>query len=222
MKRPRSSAVYILATLAVLLGVVGVEAVGRMLRAPAAGALAGSAALGSVSYYPDFRVGDLAPDFELPDREGKPHRLSELVRRDTMLFFACGCSHCMEVQTLLGILSKKLRDKTPAVISVTTMPRDRERTWERDTGVKQTFLYEGKDGPVFAQYRGHPCPRIYRLKPDRRVAWISISLNETPYLSDLGDQMAAVLGIKAVGQAAAPRAPGAQPSSPSEAGLPSR
>src|SRR5688572_2916328 len=52
---------------------------------------------------PDFNVGDQAPDFSLPDSKEVTHRLSELVKKDTVLCFTCGCANCLDVQTYMGI-----------------------------------------------------------------------------------------------------------------------
>lgn len=146
-------------------------------------------------FAPEFRVGEVAPDFTLSDRAGAQHRLSDLVRRDTLLCFICGCSNCLDLQTYLAILIRKMGSGAPDVISVTTMPKDREETYYRDTRLKQQLLYEPKDGPVMQQYRGHPCPRVYRLRGDRTVAWIGSSPGDRPYLTLIGNELAEHLGF---------------------------
>ena len=144
---------------------------------------------------PAFAVGDSAPDFALPDAKGARRRLSDLVRRDTMLCFACGCAQCLDIQTYLGMLKQRMGANGPDVISVTSMPVDREQSWVRDTSLQQTFLYDKKDGPVMSRYKGHPCPRLYRLKADRTVSWIGSSPVDQPELEQLGHEMAANLGF---------------------------
>ncbi len=171
---------------------------------------AGSAAAGGdPKYRPAFRVGDVAPDFSLPDRGGKVHHLQDLVRRDTLLCFTCGCANCLDLQTYLGILIKRMGEAAPDVISVSTMPRDREETYFRDTRLKQKILYEPKEGPVMDLYKGHPCPRVYRLKGDRTVAWIGTSPGDVPYVQVIGSELAENLGFPPEG-----------PIGPGEAGAP--
>jgi hypothetical protein len=153
---------------------------------------------------PDFQVGDAAPDFTLPDSKEVPHRLSDLVKSDTLLCFTCGCSSCLDVQTYLGILMKRLGAKAPQVISVTNMPKEREASYFRDTKLKQTLLYEQKGGPIMKQYRGHPCPRIYALLPDRTISHIGMSPKDAVSVSDLGFEMAAMLGVPREGPGGAP------------------
>ena len=74
--------------LALVVGEVGREIVLGMEKPPAPAKKAEP----THTYDPAFHKGDPAPDFTLPDRDGKPHRLSQLVRRDTLLFFTCGCT----------------------------------------------------------------------------------------------------------------------------------
>jgi len=146
-------------------------------------------------YDPPFRVGDQAPDFTLPDQKGTPHKLSELVHRDTLLCFACGCANCIDLQSFTAILLQRLGRKAPDVITVTTMPTDREESYFRDTRLKQRLLYERKEGPTMGLYQGHPCPRVYRLAADRTVTWIGASPGESQQLRRVGLQLAAELGF---------------------------
>lgn len=192
MRGPRNANRWVLISLGLLLLVIGYDVVSRSLRGSQTQARGASP-----KYVPAFQVGEPAPDFTLPDAAGQTHRLSELVHRDTVLCFACGCSKCLDVQTYLGLLVKRMGTRAPDVISVTTMPRDRDETWRRDTRLKQRLLYEQKEGPVVAQYRGHPCPRIFRLRGDRTVAWIGTSPGDVEFLQVIGNEMAENLGFAA-------------------------
>lgn len=191
MRRHWSANTWVLTILAVILVLAAIDIGSRLLAGPRREPEAGPAQ----RYDPAFKMGDLAPDFALPDRSGRRHRLSDLARGDTLLCFTCGCKSCLDLQTYVGELIQKLGPRAPQVLNVTTMPKDREDTWYRDTRLKQTLLYEQKEGPVMEQYRGHPCPRVYRLRPDRRVAWIGPSPRDTPYLAEIGHQVAANLGF---------------------------
>ena len=42
----------------------------------------------------DLRPGDVFPDFELPDEDGEPHRLSELQGDDVMVLMLGRGEHC--------------------------------------------------------------------------------------------------------------------------------
>ena len=146
-------------------------------------------------HVPQFAVGDAAPDFSLPDHRGKSHRLSEVVKGDTLLTFLCGCAQCIDLQTFTGLMVKKMGERAPTLIGVTSMPPEREETYYRDTGLRQLLLYERKEGPVFDLYRGHPCPRAYRLRGDRTVAWIGTSPADQTHLQAIGMELANNLGF---------------------------
>lgn len=166
--------------------------VGSRLLTPGPVAIATPRAPGA--FDPPFSVGAKAPDFTLPDGAGKPHKLSDMVRRDTLLYFICGCANCIDLQTFTALMLKGLGTRAPDVIAVTTMPSDREETYFRDTRLKQRLLYERKQGPILKQYRGHPCPRVFRLAPDRTVTWIGSSPGESRELRRVGLELAAQLG----------------------------
>lgn len=199
MKRRWHANTWILAALAAILLIIGADTALRLLAD-----VPPEAAIAPVGTKPDFNVGDLAPEFELPDRSGKSYHLSDLIHGDTLLCFTCGCANCLDLQTYMGILLPKMGSKAPAVVTVTTMPKEREETWYRDTRLKQTLLYEKKDGPVMTQYRGHPCPRVYRLRADGRVAWIGPSPNDVRSMMEVGHAVAGNLGFP-------PEAPDAAP-----------
>jgi hypothetical protein len=144
---------------------------------------------------PGFKVGDPAPNFELPDRTGKRHRLSDLLRRDTLVCFTCGCAKCLDLQTYLALLLKRLGKSAPEVITVTTMPPEREDAYVRDTQLHAVYLYEPKKGPVMEEYRGHPCPRVYQVGADGRVEWIGSSPGDSQFVQLIGNELAEHLGF---------------------------
>lgn len=154
----------------------------------------------SESVEPSFKVGDKAPDFTLANHKGTPQTLSKLVKNDTMLWFTCGCSNCLEMQTYMSKLSKQLGPKAPEVINVTTMMPEREETWYRDTQLKQTILYQKSgDKGLEKIYHGHPCPRFFRLKPDRTVTLIGSSPKTLPDMNLIGVELANNLGFQVKG-----------------------
>lgn len=141
-----------------------------------------------------FKVGDAAPDFSLPDGSGKQVKLSSFVKRDTLLCFICGCGQCLELQTFVGKLAKKLGPKMPAMLAVSTTEKEREATWRRDTGVEQKMLFEKPDKKAMDTYQGHPCPRVFRLNPGPTVTWIGPSPADVPATQVMGMQLAKQLG----------------------------
>lgn len=183
-----------LAALAVVAALVGSE----LLRGYAKGAADEQFRSTHGFYTPPFQVGDLAPDFTLPDGAGKSHSLASLVKQDTMLCFLCGCDKCRTMQMRLGIMLRSLGDKAPRVVSVTSADPEADAAWLRDTKLDQTLLHDSpaKGKPVTELYRGHPCPRLFRLASDRRVTWIGPSPASMTSLDALGEAVARNLGYK--------------------------
>jgi hypothetical protein len=113
-----------------------------------------------------------------------------------LLWFICGCDACKELQGYATQLMRRLGPKAPDNIALTTQEPVAAKAWIRDTGFQQHMLFEKKNGPIMEKYRGHPCPRIYRLDADRRVRWISPSLARTRHMEDMGNSLAVQLGFE--------------------------
>jgi peroxiredoxin len=148
---------------------------------------------------PSFKVGDVAPDFTAPDAKGFPHRLQDLVKGDTLLCFTCGCSKCLDYQSYMAKLLKKLGPAAPKVINCSTMNKEREQSWHRDTGLDQFVLYSADKQlkeHLDEIYRGHPCPRAFHLSADRRVKWISMAPPLMQDVTDLPNELAIELGFR--------------------------
>ena len=126
---------------------------------------------------PGFKTGDPAPDFTLPDAAGKKQTLASLVDKDTLLFFTCGCETCRQVQSQTGAMIDRMGAQAPKVISVTTTHPATEEAYFRETKLKQKILYQDRSKPIpeVESYKGHPCPRAFRLDRSRKVVWIGQS-----------------------------------------------
>lgn len=154
---------------------------------------------------PPFKKGEKAPDFTLTDGKGKKQELASLVSRtkqDTLLCFICGCNNCRSMQKYIDVLKSKLGANAPQVVSVSTMQPGAEPGYRKDVKLDQTLLYEEKPDAgktsIMDIYKGHPCPRIYRLRPDRTVEWIGPSMKSVP-IPAMGIQLAEDLGFRTLG-----------------------
>jgi peroxiredoxin len=193
MKRRMNSNTWILIVLGVVLLLIGID-LGRNLLA---GGNPEQAEAEKPNTTPDFKVGDKAPDFALPDEKGQQRHLHEVVKGDTILTFSCGCNTCKTFQTYLGTLAKMLGPKAPHVVSVnTTKPEGRE-AWVRDTKLKQSFLYaKSHTEGIIAKYHGHPCPRAFRLAKNLEVKWIGPSPPQMATPDQMGMEIAGQLGFR--------------------------
>jgi hypothetical protein len=226
MKRRGNANTWLLGILIAILGVIGID-IGHRMYSPSKVDTPEQIAK---KMSPPFKVGDVAPDFSLPDDERQYKSLSQLIKGDTILTFTCGCSACKEMHTYLAELLKKMGERAPHVVTVTSMPADGEAAWIRDTKLKQAFLFQPHDGPEFARmqhelkgkgvenyidlYKGHPCPRVYRVDGDRRITWIGPSsataVNPVTGSAEMASAVAQELGFAPLG-AKVPGKPSAPP-----------
>lgn len=202
-----SSNTWVLAILSVVLVVVAIDYSRQFVKD--AKAFEAPAEAENPQHMPAFKVGDVAPDFSLPNAKGEPQSLSKLVKRDTLLCFTCGCSNCRQLQTYLAALNKPLGAKAPDVITITTSAPEAEKAYRRDVPLEHTLLYEAQQGPVMEEYKGHPCPRVYGVDKDRKVTWISSSLKLIPMTAEIASELASHLGFRLPGEKVAgkPEAP---------------
>lgn len=231
MRRRGNANTWLLGILIAIIGAIGIDVGRRMYYPPKPETPEQKKA----EHAPPFKVGGTAPDFALWDDHGQKHALSELVQGDTLVTFTCGCSSCKDMHTYMAKLLAKMGKDAPPVVTITSMPPAGEAAWIRDTKLKQTFLFQphenspeektqyddmmrqlkGKDVPNITDlYRGHPCPRIYRMDKGLKVTYIGPSnadapqpLNAGPYLGyDLARQLQfAGPGEKANGKPLAPQ-----------------
>jgi peroxiredoxin len=196
MKSRWSANRWAFTALVVLIGLLGID-IGRRWMFPHALASAADQAEAAASPDPPFKVGDLAPDFKLPDKDGTQHSLSELAAwKETLLCFTCGCGNCREVQTYMASALRRMGANAPQVVTVTSMSPEAEAAWTRDTKLKQTLLYDAKTHPITKQYKGHPCPRVFGLKDGVKVAWIGRLREPEEPLGVLESELTTRLGIK--------------------------
>lgn len=223
MKRRGNANTWLLGILITILGAIGIDVWHRM-SVPQKPKNREEAKVQST---PPFKRGEPAPDFSLPLGTHEIKSLSQVVQGDTVLTFTCGCSNCREMHTYLATLLAKMGPRAPKVVTVTSMPPEAETSWIRDTKLQQTIFYQpAPGGPYYNEmkkamephhvtnvidfYKGHPCPRIYRLNARREVVWIGPSFAELPPVigeAEMAGQVAQALGFSPPGSQPYPGKP---------------
>ncbi|MFO1095357.1 MAG: redoxin domain-containing protein [Planctomycetaceae bacterium] len=139
-------------------------------------------------------VGSPAPEFELPDLEGRQHTLSEFLGREILLvFFNPGCGFCTKMAPDLADLRTDGSNGSALPIVITTGAADANRELVEQHGLKCLVLLQS-EMEVAGKYRAHGTPMGYRVDSAGRIA-SELAIGGEPLLS------------LATANAAAPRPP---------------
>jgi len=89
-----------------------------------------------------LQVGDVAPDFELLDEEGKPTRLSSFHSRNVVIVFfpAAFSPICTQELKQIGARRMEYERENAAVLGVSVDNRWSLRAFKRDEGLSATLL----------------------------------------------------------------------------------
>ena len=164
---------------------------------------------------PEFEAGDPAPDFELPDASGKKHRLSELTKGATVVGFVGDDEQSTRLFGYLGVLRRRMGQYAPTFITVAGFSPEGEAKFRRQTDLPQVILYEKKGGPVAAQYRADPAPRVFALSREGTVRSVGLSRDEASMVG-IANTAALDLGFKP------PNSPDVDKRAPAPEGLDAR
>jgi hypothetical protein len=192
MKKRWGANTWLLIVLVTIIGLVGIDIGRRMFAGPVP-----VVPPEPVGGPPEFEVGDRVPEVTLPDETGKEQHLRDLIKRDTLLAFSCGCSQCEGYQVYLSKVFAKVKGETPEVVSINTTMPDSHEAWLRKTNLPQKFLYtQSLSSKDLKPFRGHPCPRAFRIAADDSVTWIGSSPANAPTPELLGVEVAREFGFR--------------------------
>jgi peroxiredoxin len=127
-------------------------------------------ALAACNKDPGPQVGMLAPGFELPDLEGKLHRLADFRGRVVVLnFWATWCPPCIDEMPSLQKLHQALAERGVAVVAVSVDERFRDiPPFVRKFDLTFPVLHdEGKK--VSRKYQTFKYPETYILDREGRL-----------------------------------------------------
>jgi|SRR5579875_543429 len=117
-----------------------------------------------------LELGSLAPDFELPDLDGKPVPLSHWRgRRVLLIFFNPQCSFCEQMAAGLAALQADGSDGRPIPLLITTGDPHENRRFLEQHGIRCPVLVQKKD-EILSQYRAGGTPMGYLIDEDGAIA----------------------------------------------------
>lgn len=122
------------------------------------------------TWTPAFALGAFAPDFHLPDAQGKQHSLSEFLNKPTLLSFYSddhrSRTWAREMQKLWNHIG---RTRMRSVVVVSFSP-EKAAEFIRETKDQSVYLFEAPDHhPVRDQYQAAAGPNSWVVDRKRRV-----------------------------------------------------
>jgi len=139
--------------------------------------------------------GSPAIDVELPDMNGKPHRLSDWRGKQFVLTFFCGCNECRHfAETLAGAYKQQKGPVPPTVVVMTPSwePSATPSLIQSTNTEKWTYLFSEQKPDIVDRYRGHPCPKVYVIDPEFKVSYVSPTATPDSHLFLVRDVTAAL------------------------------
>ena len=103
-------------------------------------------------------VGEMAPDFTLPDLSGRMVSLSSFRGKPVVLGFFCGCYRCREAATKIGKLQRQ--GNLSNLVAVVGLDVDGARDFQRSTCLQGEVLIDPSDS-VSERYASDFCPRFW-------------------------------------------------------------
>ena len=132
-----------------------------------------------------LRVGDIAPDFDVPlddgtsyqlhDLDGNPVRLEDLRGKAVWLnFFATWCPPCQGETPILRDLAERYENQGLEVVGVSVQETtaDDVHAYAERYQLPYTIGFDGS-GHVFHQYRVYALPTQFFIDPDGRIRYIA-------------------------------------------------
>ena len=142
-----------------------------------------------------FEAGDPAPDFRLPDMDGKEHALSDFKGRAVVLKLATTwCPTCKQLSSDIEKIGPYLKEKGAVFLEVFVQdkPAMIRRSLEgRDFVVEFYPLLD--DGTAHKAYSVYHIPRLLVIDPEQKVAYDNMGQNVSiNRIKKLADEFAAL------------------------------
>ena len=140
-------------------------------------------------------VGERAPAFELPDLEGRRHRLAaELQQGPTLaVFWKSTCATCDLIFPYLQRLTEAYHSGRWQLLAVSQGAPDESAEFARRLGLTIPVLVEGEGWPVSKQYDPEATPTLFLIGPDGMIEMTSVGFSKEE-LNEISRRLAEHLG----------------------------
>jgi peroxiredoxin len=116
---------------------------------------------------PGPQLGDIPPNWTLPDPHGKSYSLAQYRGKPLVVNFYCGCQRCQELAKLMSGWQKK---KHVPMVGLVTFKPEFFKEFRQKTGADfPLVLDEGKE--IGKKWASEICPRVWVLDGKGRAVW---------------------------------------------------
>jgi len=113
-------------------------------------------------------AGDEAPNFSLPDLNGRMHSPSDFRGRPVVVGFFCGCDRCHAAALKIAALQRRAELKN--FVAVVGMDANGASAFQRSTGLRGQILIDLSDTAA-DRYDSEFCPRLWRIDASGKIAY---------------------------------------------------
>ncbi|OGO50212.1 MAG: hypothetical protein A2148_04240 [Chloroflexi bacterium RBG_16_68_14] len=140
-------------------------------------------------------AGERAPAFELPDLEGRRHRLEDALARGPALavFWKADCSTCHLVFPYLQRLAEASRPGGWQILAISQDGVEASGDIARQHGLPFPVLIEGDGWPVSRQYDPEATPTLFLIGQDGIIEMTSVGFDKEE-LNQISRRLAECLG----------------------------
>jgi peroxiredoxin len=118
-------------------------------------------------------IGEIAPDFELNDVEGRPHRLAEALARGpvALAFYKSGCPTCQfTFPYIQKIFAQSGKTAAWTLWGVSEDEADETRRFAQQHGITFDLLIDEHPYAVSSAYGLEFVPGIFLIQPDGKIS----------------------------------------------------
>lgn len=142
---------------------------------------------------------EMAPDFSLPDREGKQKSLADFRGKFVLMdIWATWCGPCIMQIPAMKALEERYKDKNLTFLSI-SVDQDRDKPkWLKMIKEKQmggTHLFAGKNSGFSEAYRVDFIPRFILIDTQGKIMIDNLPQPLDPYTEDVNPEMIQILDL---------------------------
>ena len=144
--------------------------------------------------------GAIAPDFSLPDGEGRSRSLRVLCSNGPVLltFFKISCPTCQSSLHFISRLHRNLAAVNAQVWTISQNPPEHTRMFNEEFNIDVPQLFDSEDEgfPVSEAYGLTHVPATFLIRADSRIAQVSVGWDRTEF-EEMANAIAGAAGIQA-------------------------